>query len=77
MQGDYGAVHASAEEGLRIARSVVDQRIVGLFLLHLGVAMWHHHGDPEAARVLLLESLAVLREIGDAWGPPMPCAISV
>jgi non-specific serine/threonine protein kinase len=68
IQGDYGAVQAHAEEGLRIARSLGDRRLVGLSLLHLGVATRHHRGDAEAARALLLESLAVLRDVGETWG---------
>jgi predicted ATPase/class 3 adenylate cyclase len=68
QQGDYGAVQVNAEEGLRIARSVGDRHLIGLSLLHLGVATRHHRGDTETARTLLAESLAVLREVGDAWG---------
>jgi ATP/maltotriose-dependent transcriptional regulator MalT len=68
IQGDYAAVQTHAEEGLRIARSLGDGRLVGLSLLHLGVATRHHRGDPETARALLLESLAVLRDVGEAWG---------
>jgi DNA-binding CsgD family transcriptional regulator len=65
--GDDEAVAARAGEALALARSIDQQASAGHALLLLGVAA---EANPEEARRLLAESVALLRKLDDrAWLP--------
>jgi predicted ATPase/transcriptional regulator with XRE-family HTH domain len=66
MQGDIPAAHAALEQGLRLFRTVLDQRRVAEALTFLGMvtaSLDNHVG----ALDLYCEAVSVSREIGDVW----------
>jgi non-specific serine/threonine protein kinase len=52
------------EEGVQVARTTGDERILGTALNHLGCS-WRMSGDPRKARAILAEGVDHLRQSGD------------
>jgi tetratricopeptide (TPR) repeat protein len=67
LQGDYQAMKAASDEGVRLSRALGDQQGVGRALNRMGIATFFS-GDPESAQALHEESLVILRRLGDAFG---------
>lgn len=63
--GDFPALHAFAEEALRISRELGDLRSAGRALSFLGFRATFL--DPSSASDLLEESVAIAREAKDQW----------
>jgi predicted ATPase/class 3 adenylate cyclase len=66
--GDYEREAALQEAGLALARTFRDRRTEAQVLLELGLHAGFTDGDYALADALTEESLAILRDLGDAWG---------
>jgi tetratricopeptide (TPR) repeat protein len=67
-QGHYSTARAWLEESIAIGRDAypTSKRVLARSLALLGFVSVNE-GDPEAARALHMESLALSREVGDKW----------
>jgi tetratricopeptide (TPR) repeat protein len=61
--GHTGAAIAALEEGLQISHSVGDRRAVAYIGYMLAAAL-ADQGEPDRARPLLVEALAIFQELG-------------
>jgi predicted ATPase/transposase/DNA-binding XRE family transcriptional regulator len=66
-QGEYGAAATLLEGSLTLYRDLGDKRGIACVLRGLGNTL-SFRGDPELAEPLRYESLALFREVDDAWG---------
>ena len=66
--GDYGGAIALLERSLELARQFQDRRVEALALHELGALAGLAEGDTAREVALTEASLAVWRELGDAWG---------
>ena len=66
--GDYGGAIALLERSLELARQFQDRRVEALALHELGALAGLAEGDAAREVALTEASLAVWRELGDAWG---------
>jgi predicted ATPase len=66
--GDYGGAIALLERSLALARTVQDRRAEALALHELGALAGLAEGDAVREAALTEASLALWRELGDAWG---------
>ena len=66
--GDYGGAIALLERSLELARQFQDRRVEALALHELGALAGLAEGDAAREVALTEASLAVWRDLGDAWG---------
>ncbi len=65
-QGDYVGALATAEDGLRISRELVDRRSTA-FALYLKGSLMFDRMNPTINRPIVEESLSICLAIGDKW----------
>jgi tetratricopeptide (TPR) repeat protein len=66
--GDYEGAIALLERSLELARTVQDRRAEAIALFELGALAGLAEGDAAREAALTEASLALWRELGDAWG---------